>query len=120
VTNVKTKNRLKLAGDIVRDEIAYQGKTQEWAAEPMGIAPSTRPRVIDWEFGVTELRLRSVEGALGLPRHLLTYVIDGDADRIRAIGDEELSSGLRRVILQGLTRLETEEIKTANGLSAAL
>jgi hypothetical protein len=119
VTDVKATERRKLAGDIVSDEIAYQGKTQEWAAERMGIAPSTRPRVIDWEAGVTQLRLRAVEGALGLPRHLLTYVIDGDAERIRAIGDEEISPGLRRVILDGLTRVETDEIEIAKGFIAA-
>lgn len=72
MTGVDETGRRKLAGAIVRDEIAYQGKTQEWAAERMGMAPSTQHRVIDWEAGVSQLRLRAVEGALGMPRYLLT------------------------------------------------
>jgi hypothetical protein len=116
---MKETSRRKLAGDIVRDEIAYQGKTQEWAAERMGMAPSTMHRVIDWEAGVTQLRLRAVEGALGLPRYVLTYVIEGDTERIRAIGNDEMSPGLRRVIVDGLARLEAEDVQIAKDLDPA-
>jgi hypothetical protein len=52
------------------------------------------------------MKLRSVAGALGLPRRLLIYVIDGDAAHIRAIGDDEMLPSLRTGILERMSRFE--------------
>jgi transcriptional regulator with XRE-family HTH domain len=105
---VKATKRRKLAGDIVRDEIAHQGQTQDWAAERMGMSSSALHSVLNGEVGVTQMKLRSVAGTLGLPRRLLTSVVDGDAAHIRAIGDDEMQPTLRRAVLRGLTRIEAE------------
>lgn len=99
-------DRRKLAGDIVRTEIAHQGRTQEWAADRMGMASSSLLGILTGQDGVTPMKLRSVAGALGLPRRLLTYVIDGDAAHIRAIGDDEMPPSLRRGILERMSRIE--------------
>ena len=75
----------QLAGSIVRDEIAAQGLKQTEVAERIGMAPSTLARVMRGEPNVTDLKLRQIETPLSLPRRLLTYIIDGDAEKIAAL-----------------------------------
>ena len=101
--------RRKLAGIIVRDEIAHLGKTQDWAAEQMGMATSSLHGVILGEAGATPMRLRSIAGTLGLPRRLLTSIVDGDVTQIRFIGDDEMRPSQRRAILERLGRIEDAE-----------
>ncbi len=103
--------RRKLAGTVVRDEIAHQGKTQDWAAEQMGMATSSLHAIILGEAGVTPMRLRSIAGTLGLPRRLLTCIVDGDVAQIRFIGDDEMRPSQRRTILEGLGRIEDAQYR---------
>ena len=110
-------DRRRLAGAVVRDEIAHQGKTQDWAADQMGMAFSSLNAVIHGEAGVTPLKLRSVAGALRLPRRLLTDIVDGNAAQIRAIGDDEMRPSLRRAIVEGLTHIETQGRSSDYGLA---
>lgn len=97
-------DRRKLAGAVVRDEIAHQGRTQDWAAERMGMASSSLHGVILGEAAVTPMRLRSIAGTLGLPRRLLTSIVDGDVTEIRFIGADEMRPSQRREVFRGLLR----------------
>ncbi len=110
MATMNESGRRKLAGTIVRDEIAHQGKTQEWAAEQVGMATSSLHTIILGEVGVTPNRLRSIAGTLGLPRRLLTCIVDGDVAQIRFIGDDEMRPSQRRTILEALGRIEHEEL----------
>lgn len=98
-------SRHKLAGRFVRDEIARQGKTQRWAAAHAGMSGSTLARILTGDPTVEPMKLRSIEGALGLADQILTYVINGDIASIEAIGADELRPGQRRIILATLTPL---------------
>ena len=51
-------DRRRLAGTVVRDEIAHQGRTQDWAADRMGMASSSLNAVIHGDAGATPLKLR--------------------------------------------------------------
>ena len=86
----------QLAGTIVRDEIAAQGLKQTDAAKAMRMAPSTLARIMRGEPNVTDLSLRQVEKPLGLPRHLLTYIIESDVEKIGAL---DMDPDLRAHIL---------------------
>jgi transcriptional regulator with XRE-family HTH domain len=116
---MREKRRRELVGDIVRDELARQRDTfssQKAAAERMHMAPSTLSRVLGGEDErVSGITLRSIEGVLNFPDHLLTYVIEGDRASIEAIGDLELRPGLRRVILQRLDAIAAEGIEDVGG-----
>jgi len=90
----------QIAGSIVRDELARQGLKQEKAAQRMGVARSTLSRVIDGATSVRPETFRAVEGLLGLPRHFLGFVVDGDADRIAGLS--EMDADLRRHTLDAL------------------
>lgn len=112
---MRTTKRRELAGMVVRDEIARMGKSHVWAADAMGMAPSTLARVLKGDERVTDVTLRSVEGPLGLPDHLLSYIVEGDRARIEAIGDEEIRPGLRRVVLAALADIEAEGLDDSQG-----
>lgn len=107
---MRTTKRRELAGNVVRDEIARMGKSHAWAADAMGMAPSTLARVLKGDDRVTDVTMRSAEGPLGLPDHLLSYIASGDRANIEAIGDDEMRQGLRRVILQALAAIEAEGV----------
>lgn len=115
---MRETRRRELVGNIVKDEIARQKgtlHTQEAAAERMHMSPSTLSRVIAGEGRITGVTLRSIEGVLNFPDHLLTYVTEGDRESIEAIGDSELRPGLRRIILQQLAAIEAEGIEGVGG-----
>lgn len=101
--------RRKLDGAVIRDEIEHQGKTQDWAAEQMGMATSSLHATILGQAGVTPMRLRSIAGTLGLPRRLLNSSVDGDVAQIRLIGDDEMRPSQRRAIHEGLGRIPDAE-----------
>jgi transcriptional regulator with XRE-family HTH domain len=101
-------SRRKLAGQIVEDEYARQCLTREQAADRMCMSPSTLDRVRDGGDRLTGPTLRSVEGALGLPDDLLSFIINGDMRSIDTIGDDEMRPGLRRVIVAGLERITAQ------------
>ena len=111
LSTMRTTQRRKLAGSVVRDEIARAGKSHNWAADAMGIAPSTLARIFQGDERITDVTLRAAEGALDLPDHLLTYIKDGDAKQIGEIGNDEMRSGLRRVILHTLAAIEAEGLE---------
>ena len=95
-----TINNRQLAGSIVRDEIARQGLDQEEAAARAHISRSTLHKVFNGDEKVQPLTLRQIEGALDLPRHLLTLIIEGNAEKIAAI--EQMDPDLRRHVLGSL------------------
>lgn len=107
--------RRKLAGAVISDEIAHQGRTQDWAAEQMGMAPSSLHATILGEAGVTPMRLRSIAGTLGLPRRLLTSIVDGDVAQIRFIGDEEMRSTVRSFDSAARVRVPCTEVDGVAG-----
>lgn len=90
----------QIAGTIVRDELARQGWKQERAAEKMQMAKSTLARVMAGDPRVQDVTLRAVEGLLHLPRRFLTFVIEGDAERIASLTD--MDADLRRHALETL------------------
>jgi hypothetical protein len=112
---MRTTRRRVLAGQVVRDEIARMGKSQAWAADASGMAPSTLSRVLVGDERVQPVTLRAIEGALSLPDHLLDYIVSGDAEQIRAIGDAEMRPSLRRVILGALADIDAEGIEKDKG-----
>jgi plasmid maintenance system antidote protein VapI len=93
-------NTRQIAGSIVRDELARQGLKQEKAAQRMGVARSTLSRVIDGAESVRPETLRAVEGLLGFPRHYLSFVVDGDTQRVARLKD--MDADLRRHTLDAL------------------
>lgn len=115
---MKTTRRRALAGQVVRDEIARMGKSQAWAADASGMAPSTLSRVLVGDERVQPMTLRAIEGALGLPDHLLRYIVEGDSASIEAIGPDEMRTSLRRVILRALADIDAEGVEHDNGGAA--
>lgn len=89
----------KIAGNIVREELARHALRQEVAADRAGMAKSTLSKVLAGEV-VQDLTLRQIEGLLGLPRRFLSYVIAADVDSIGAI---ESDPDLRRLALAALS-----------------
>lgn len=70
------------AGQFVRDEMARQRLHQEAAAEAAHLSRSHLNLILAGSPRVSDMALRQVEGALGLPRRILTYIIDGDTARL--------------------------------------
>lgn len=112
---MRTKNRTKFAGQLVRDEIGRTGVSQAKAADQMHMAPSTLARIIAGDDKVSEVKYRSVEALLSLPDHLLSYIVEGHRESIEAIGDDEMRPGLRRIILSGLDSIQAEGIEGVGG-----
>ena len=74
------------------------------------MSPSTFYRVVNGDDStVTGLTLRPIESALGLTDNLLDFIIEGDAETITSLGDDEIRPGLKRTILTGLSQIDTEE-----------
>lgn len=93
-----------LAGSLVRDEIARQHLDQTRVADMAHMARSTLSKIVNGTSEtISPVTLRSIEGALGMPRHLLTAVIDGDADRIE--GMDFADTDLKRHVLASLRDL---------------
>lgn len=111
ISNMRTTKRRVLAGEIVTAEYARLGLTRDQAASRMHMAPSTLDRVRDGDDRLTIPKLRSVEGALGLPDDLLTFIIEGDLEAIAKIGESEMRPGMRRHILAGLNKIAAEELE---------
>ena len=93
----------QLAGTIVRDEMARKGMGRLVTAAAASISPSTLARVIIGDPKVGDLTLRQVEGALGLPRRLLTLVIEGDDQRLREL---DMETDLRIYVLSSMTDIK--------------
>lgn len=89
----------QLAGALIRDEIARQRLIRTEAAERMTISPSTLARAINGDPKIGDITLRQIEGGLDLPWYLLTHVIDGNTERIRAL---DMDPNLREHILAAL------------------
>jgi hypothetical protein len=64
------------------------------------VARSTLSRVIDGAESVRPETLRAVEGLLGFPRHYLSFVVDGDTQRVARLTD--MDADLRRHTLDAL------------------
>ena len=109
LANMKSDARRKLAGQIVMEEIPRQGLNRKTASTAMYMSPGTLDRIRDGDPTIQPAKLRSAEGALKLPRRLLTYIWEGDADSIAAI--EHMDADLRRVILDALARIDSEEVE---------
>jgi hypothetical protein len=87
----------KIAGDIVREEVARKGESQVRAAEAMHIARPTLARFLAGDPTVSDITLRQIEGHLLMPRRFLSMVIAADRAGIEGITD--LDSDLRRLTL---------------------
>jgi hypothetical protein len=111
LVSLKATNRQKLAGRVVRDEIARQRRTVDQAATESRMAPSTLYRIMNGVADKDSSKYRAIEGVLGFPDDLLRHIIDGDADRIEAIRPENLRSSLCDSILYELVRVETERVE---------
>jgi hypothetical protein len=103
-------NKRKLIGRLVRSEVVLQGTVAD-AAEAAELSPSTLYQIFNADWTITEVKLRSVEKALGLADNLLAYILAGDSLRIAALTEAEIRSGLRRAILAALTGIEAEEVE---------
>jgi hypothetical protein len=111
LASLKATNRQKLAGRVVRDEIARQRRTVDQAATESRMAPSTLYRIMNGVADKDSSKYRAIEGVLGFPDDLLRHIIEGDADRIQAIRPENLRSSLSDSILYELVRVETELVE---------
>ena len=108
VATMREIKRRRLIGRLVRNEVARQC-TVEDVAEAAKMSPLALYQVFNADCTITEVKLRSVEKALGLSDNLLAYILAGDSVRIAALSDAEIRSGLRCTILTGLTRIASEE-----------
>lgn len=112
IASMRTTKRRELAGEVVSAEYNRLGLTRTRAASRMHMAPSSLDRIRIGDDRVKVAKLRSVEGALKMPRDLLTYIIEGN---LEAIGALNLDPDLRRVIVTGLERIATEEVNGHGG-----
>jgi hypothetical protein len=111
LSTMKAANRQKLAGRVVRDEIARQRRTVDQTAIDSRMAPSTLYRILNGVADKDSSKYRAIEGTLGFPDDLLRHVIEGNADRIEAIRPENIRSSLRDSILYELAAIESEQVE---------
>lgn len=90
----------QLAGSIVSDEIARQHMSGASAAKAWHIARSTLSKVQAGDATVTDYTLRGIEGGLDLPDRFLSYVINGDIERISR--QPGLRESLRQFTIEAL------------------
>jgi hypothetical protein len=110
VDSMKASNRQKLAGRVVRDEIARQRRTVDQTARDARMAPSTLYRILNGVADKDSSKYRAIEGVLGFPDDLLRHIIEGNADRIEAIRPENIRSSLSDSILYELVRIDAEQV----------
>ena len=110
VGHMRASNRQKLAGRVVRDEIARQRRTVDQTATDSRMAPSTLYRILNGVADKDSSKYRAIEGVLGFPDDLLRHVIEGNTDRIEAIRPENIRSSLRDSILYELAAIEAEQV----------
>jgi hypothetical protein len=103
---MKASNRQKLAGRVVRDEIARQRRTVDQTATDSRMAPSTLYRILNGVADKDSSKYRAIEGVLGFPDDLLRHIIEGNTDRIEAIRSENVRSSLRDSILYELSAID--------------
>jgi len=111
IGSVKALNRQKLAGRVVRDEIARQRRTVDQTARDARMAPSTLYRILNGDADKDSSKYRAIEGVLGFPDDLLRHIIEGRADRIEAIRPENIRSSLSDSILYELATIDNEQIE---------
>jgi transcriptional regulator with XRE-family HTH domain len=111
VGTVKALNRQKLAGRVVRDEIARQRRTVDQTARDARMAPSTLYRILNGDADKDSSKYRAIEGVLGFPDDLLRHIIEGNAERIEAIRPENIRSSLSDAILFELATINSEQIE---------
>jgi hypothetical protein len=111
LASMKAANRQKLAGRVVRDEIARQRRTVDQTAIDSRMAPSTLYRILNGVADKDSSKYRAIEGTLGFPDDLLRHVIEGNADRIEAIRTENIRSSLQDSILYELSAIESEQLE---------
>ena len=107
---MKASNRQKLAGRVVRDEIARQRRTVDQTATDSRMAPSTLYRILNGVADKDSSKYRAIEGVLGFPDDLLRHIIEGNVDRIEAVRHENIRSSLRDSILYELAAIEAERV----------
>lgn len=110
LVTMKAANRQKLAGQVVRDEIARQRRTVDQTATDARMAPSTLYRILNGVADKDSSKYRAIEGVLDFPDDLLRYVIEGSAKRIEAIRPDNIRSSLRDSILYELATIEAERV----------
>jgi hypothetical protein len=108
---MKASNRQKLAGRVVRDEIARQRRTVEQTAIDSRMAPSTLYRILNGVADKDSSKYRALEGVLGFPDDLLRHIIEGKVDRIEAIRPENIRSSLSDSILYDLATIDAEQVE---------
>ena len=111
VGDMKASNRQKLAGRVVRDEIARQRRTVDQTATDSRMAPSTLYRILNGDADKDSSKYRAIEGVLGFPDDLLRHIIEGNGDRIEAIRPENIRSSLRDSILYELAAIDSEQVE---------
>jgi transcriptional regulator with XRE-family HTH domain len=111
IGSVKALNRQKLAGRVVRDEIARQRRTVDQTARDARMAPSTLYRILNGDADKDSSKYRAIEGVLGFPDDLLRHIIEGDSGRIEAIRPENIRSSLSDAILYELATIDNEHIE---------
>ena len=111
IGSVKALNRQKLAGRVVRDEIARQRRTVDQTARDARMAPSTLYRILNGDADKDSSKYRAIEGVLGFPDDLLRHIIEGDSGRIEAIRPENIRSSLSDAILYELATIDNENIE---------
>src|ERR1035437_6425915 len=95
LASMKASNRQKLAGRVVRDEIARQRRTVDQTAIDSRMAPSTLHRILNGVAGKDSPTFRAIEAVPGFPGDLLRHIFEGRAGRIEAIRPENFRSSLR-------------------------
>ena len=111
VGSMKAANRQRLAGRVVRDEIARQRRTVDQTATDSRMAPSTLYRILNGVADNDSSKYRAIEGVLGFPDDLLRHIIEGNGDRIEAIRPENIRSSLRDSILYELGAIDAEQVE---------
>lgn len=108
--SMKATNRQKLAGRVVRDEIARQSRTVDQTATDARMAPSTLYRILNGVADKDSSKYRAIEGVLSFPDDLLRHVIEGNTERIEAIRPENIRSSLRDAILYELSAIDSDRV----------
>jgi transcriptional regulator with XRE-family HTH domain len=111
LSSVKASRRQKLAGRVVRDEIARQRLTVDQTARDSRMAQSTLYRILNGVADKDSSKYRAIEGVLGFPDDLLRHIIEGNDARIEAIRPENVRSSLSDSILYELARINAEQVE---------
>jgi transcriptional regulator with XRE-family HTH domain len=95
----------QLAGDLIREEMERRGWKQARLEERTSLSRAGLFRALKGADNVGGLVLRPIERELELPTYLLTWVRNGDVERVKAVTDPRLRPDVKDWLVRELSAL---------------